>query len=645
MMPSLTVICMTLAAVGGGMATLRAVGLLPALSISERIAIGFALGIGMVGWLAFFAGLFGAYSAPAFIAILIALSPGLVFLKLPARQQAQSTLTTFECLLILGIVVALAMNFLQALSPAADADSMAYHFETPRRFLAEHKIFAVHRAADGVTQLLLQLTYGMALGLGGKAAVPLWAMTSGWSLAAVFYVICRRYAGRLWALAGTLIVISTPAVVYAAGTGQVEVRVAAFALLGAYAAALAVNRQDTDVAPYGWLIIAGIAAGFFAGAKMTGLIFVFATAVALIGQQNSLRRMVIFSIIAAIAGGQWYLFNWQQTGDPLYPLLWQHVALKPGFEWNQVMADSMAMMWEAEGPLPRNILWFLAYPFRTIIAPMTGFESLLTGVGPASLLFLPFAVIGLLKYKPLPETPLVRVFVIALLFYSIWFFFGPSLRLRHLLPVYPIVLACLIAGMHRYTQLYRHPRFIIMMGTALLIAMQLAGQVVFTKKYATYLVSTQQADSFLNKNISGYPVVKWINENLSKDDRVLVSQRDWLYLLDVPYFMAHPSLQTGLDLQSGTHDVAKFVGELKALGITHAAINEAGLNSSDNRPLDYFINNLENLQCITRRARLHVDSLGSRTLPELELVKKSFLIFDLNLDLCLKTLNQKAVAH
>ena len=644
MIPLITTAWMTVAAIGGGLATLRAVGLLSALTQSERLAIGFVLGIGMIGWLSFFAGVTAAFSAPAFMAILVILSLGLVFVKSPARQVSFTKPTTLEWILILGITIVVLMNFAEALAPAADADSMAYHFETPRRFLAEHRIFAIPRAADGVTQLLLQLTYGVALGLGGKAAVPLWAMSSGLSLGAVFYVISRRHTGRLWALIGTLVLISTPAVIYAAGTGQVEVRLGAFALLGAYAAALSIKQQDTQDAPHGWIIIAGLAAGFFAGSKITGLIFIFAAAVSLIGARHAFYRMTIFGTAAALVGCQWYLFNWQQTGDRIYPLLWQHVALMPGFEWNRAMAESMTQMWHTENAVPRNVLWFLSYPVRTIFAPLPAFESLRTGLGPASVLFLPFAIIGFLKTKADPHAPLARAILIAFVFYAVWFFFGPSLRIRHLVPIYPIALLCLIAGMDRYAQLYHRPRFIIAIGTATLIVMQLVGQVVFTQKYATYLLSGQQQDTFLEKNVSGYPVVSWINRHLSKNDRVLVSYRNWLYLLDVPYFLAHPSLQTRLDLQPGAHDVVKFVRELKALNITHAAIDVAGLTSSTVQPLYGFIKDLEKLRCITRQTMLDVNIIRSRTLPGLLLTQNSFIIFNLDLDHCLKALGNKAPA-
>ncbi|MEX2311469.1 MAG: hypothetical protein WD624_03340, partial [Rhodospirillales bacterium] len=67
-MTYLVPIWMTLAAIGGGLAVLRALGLLSILTRAEHLAIGFVLGIGTIGWLAFFAGLGASFGSPAFIA-------------------------------------------------------------------------------------------------------------------------------------------------------------------------------------------------------------------------------------------------------------------------------------------------------------------------------------------------------------------------------------------------------------------------------------------------------------------------------------------------------------------------------------------------------------------------------------------------
>ena len=54
-----------------------------------------------------------------------------------------------------------------------------------------------------------------------------------------------------------------------------------------------------------------------------GLVFVFACGLVLLLGRGGISRAAAFSLLAVAAGAQWYLFNWQATGDPLYPMLWQ----------------------------------------------------------------------------------------------------------------------------------------------------------------------------------------------------------------------------------------------------------------------------------------------------------------------------------
>ncbi len=626
-----------MAAIGGGLFILKAAGLLGVLNPGERIAIGFVLGIGGIGWLVFFAGLAEAYATPAFVAILLLLSLGLVYVKssIPATAPRTEKMGFLEWALLIGILVVASMDLMEALSPAADADSMAYHFETPRLFLAEQRIFAIPRAIDGVTQLLLQLTYGMAEGLGGKKAVPLWAMVSGWSPGILLYVLARRHVCRAWALAGTLILMTTPAVIYAAGTGQVEVRTAAFALLAAYGAAVAVQSAADRRISYGWVIIAGVAAGFFIGSKMTGLIFATAAGLILISAHGSFARLALYAVMALLAGSQWYIFNWSQTGDPIYPLLWQYLTLKPGFDWDAGMAEQLRKMWESPSAMPRSLFWYFAYPVRSIIAPLPEFSALRTGLGPAALILAPFACIAAFRCTTAHRSPLFRVMLCSFIFYTIWFFTTPTTLVRLLLPVYPLILLCMICGAARFTAAIPTTRLVIWSGIALLLLTQVAGQVLFTKKFTAYLFAGQSETTFLKQNISGYDVVIWLNEHLSATDRVMVSHRDWLYLLDMPHFMAHPRLQS--QVQIAGDDSKLFARQLESTGITHVVVSDLNAAAPDRSSIWNHMQRLVKAGCAGQLTAIDIPTFASRTMPQLSTASRTIFVFSVKPATCFPT--------
>lgn len=607
---------MLLATVGGGAIVLRGLRIETAISSLQTLGFAFFCGVGMLGWNVFFIGTLGYLNTTALISLLCVMSTGLYFIDWPAFKRIKLQRPSLWTYILLGLlVIVLSFDIAEALSPVADADTLAYHFETPRQFLERGEIFAITRAYDGAIPLLLHMTYTVALAIGGEGALTLWVMLTGWGLGLAMYVVVSHFASRNWALVGTLLILTTPAIVYAAGTGQIEPRTAAFALLAVFAFT---NIGNDNKTPFRWVLLAGLFAGFFAAAKITGLIFVFAVGVAVLLKKDGLRYAVVYSCAAIAAGFQWYVYNWTQTGDPLYPLLWQFMSLNPGFEWNAEVAESARLMLQQENSLPRDFLWFVTYPLRTIISPLPIFESLRTGLGPATLLGLPFALILLFQRKSTALCSSTVTFgVTAFMFYSIWFFFGPSVRIRHLVPIYPIVLCLIILACAKFTQIHG-AKGLLLTGFLGVIVLQLGGQAIFTKKYIDRIIQGQSNDAFLSKNIAGYGVVEWINKNLNPDDRILITSREWLFRLKVPYLLASPGLQTTVSLNLGNQDLSRFVRQLNDAQISNIVLLRENSDAQTPSTLGRFVGDLKALDCIYPLAFIEGERFQSRTLKAMK---------------------------
>ncbi|NQU72418.1 MAG: glycosyltransferase family 39 protein, partial [Rhodospirillales bacterium] len=267
-----------LACVGVGATTLRAIGVLEGLRRGERLPWSFALGIGLLGWITFFPAAFGLI-APLHLAILcLACASGLYFLfRAGFMPQDMPNLDRTSWILFAAVAIALAFDLLEGVSPPADADSLAYHFALPKQFLAAGRLEFVPRAADGAAPMLLHMTYLIALGLGGETTLTLWAMVSGWMPALLVFALSRRYLDFNWSLSVALIFLTTPAVLYGGGSGQMETRLALFALCAAFAVGDALRSGGIR-----YVVLAGMFAGFFGGAKFTGLIFIAACGAALL---------------------------------------------------------------------------------------------------------------------------------------------------------------------------------------------------------------------------------------------------------------------------------------------------------------------------------------------------------------------------
>ncbi len=198
-----TVLLLALACLGGGRAVLVALGLTDRLEPQLVNPVGFAIGVGLLGWLTFFLAVSGLLAPVHLIALVL---PGLLGLALrvplitPAEALGGRPLDAVVVACAVMLTVIAALDMVQAMAPPADADSLAYHFALPKQFLAAGHLQFVPRAIDGAIPLLLHVTYLVALGIGGERALTLWVMLLGWVAAWLFYGLGRGVLDRRWAL-------------------------------------------------------------------------------------------------------------------------------------------------------------------------------------------------------------------------------------------------------------------------------------------------------------------------------------------------------------------------------------------------------------------------------------------------------------
>lgn len=596
---------------GSGSATLSILRINFRSSALDHYAWSFAVGFGVIGWLLFFVAA-GGWLNKAWLLVILAVCGIGLFVPSFARLEGWSEATpgTIEWLAIAAASITFTMSILEGTSPPTDADSLAYHFALPKQFLAAGRLEFVPRAIDGAIPLLPQMTYMAALGLGGERAMTLWVMVTGWGAAAVVYTVARQYLDRAWSLGSALVFYTTPAVVYGAGSGQVEVKLSMFATLAAFATARAVRSGDTRYA-----ILAGLGAGFFAGGKLVGLLFAVCCGLTAILQRRWFAHGAAFGIAAVVSGFQWPLWNWIHSGDPLFPLLFDWLPYRDPTFWNTAHHAFFQAEWnQGELPLSKTLWGLIAYPFEATFYPLPAFESGRTGFGPLPALLLPFAVLAVFSFRDrISKSELGPVAAIVCLFYVTWFFIGPSQRIRHLLPVLPCLLIALTAAGVRWADTTRCRRpLIAAFGLTLLI--QFGGQTVYMIRYASHVLSGGDRDSFLRRSVFGYQAAAWVNANVPPKSLVATDLRQLIYLVERPVYYAHPIDQARLNLRPDA-TVSGFAGEVARLGITHVLsvknIDPAGQPSALTRLTGALIEH----GCGEILTQIPLPTLASRTFP------------------------------
>jgi len=579
----------------------------------EQQALGFAVGVGTLGWLAFFPGVTGYFTPTVFWAMCLpAASYAVVSWLRSGISPERPAFSRTELLLLALIACVAAIDVVEGLSPPADADSLAYHFALPADFLAGGQVYFVPRAVSGAIPLLLQMTYAVALGTGGELTLTLWVTVTCWATVLLFYAMMRRHVSRVWALAAGLVLLTTPAVLYGGGNGQVEIRCALFAIA---AVAFIVSSQQY-VAP-GLMLLGGLCAGFFMGAKFYGLIFVGAAGLVILLQRGGMRDAAIFGFAALFAGFQWYFWNWLHTGDPIFPTLTNLLNYPNSLIWTQefgrYFSETLA---SGELPLDRTVFNWLSYPVLSIFNLVERLEGGRTGLGIFSILILPLVIYGLSR-REYRRREFVVPLVIAFIFFTVWFFSGTNQRTRHLLSIYPLIMLGFFpvaVNAARRISL----SFPLVAGVSTVAAIQIAGQMVFGLNYVTHVLSAETRSAFYQRNVPGANSAHWLNAGLPQKSKVGFMNRQLAYLLKKPSYMIHPHLQILVDGRATAANERLFVAQIKKQGITHLLLSGdwAPSNARSAKQSNFYrlVDRLVQQRCLNLLREFDTLSISSRTL-------------------------------
>ncbi|ARJ66558.1 hypothetical protein WV31_13210 [Magnetospirillum sp. ME-1] len=599
------------ACLGLGALILAAAGLLKELRKDEAIGLAFTLGMGALGWLVQPLGLAGLLS-PVPLALLLAAcaTGGLCALPLFRGLRPRRPDGWVEWLLTLLTLAVIGLALVQTLAPPTDSDTLAYHFALPRQFLAAGRIEFVPRAIDGAVPLLLQMTYVPVLGLGGERALTLWTMLSGLMGGLLVLAAARRHVGRTWAWGGALLYLTLPAAVYGWVSGQVELRLAMFTLAAAWACAEALARQD-----WRWAMLAGLGAGLFAASKYTGLFLGIACALPFLASPARIRLVAAYGAAALVAAMPWYAWNWWNSGDPVFPLLYGLLKAyySPGL-WSDIQdAAFRSGFYKAEQAVPQTLGWFLAYPFRATFDGFAVWESARTGLGVLPVLMLPFALAGAWARRGGPGARRLGVFaLIALAFYVLWFFIGSSQRIRHLLPIVPLAGIALLAAAQRGTE--RHGRGALLAGLAAALMLQMGGLALYSLNAMRHVLSGESRQAYLERMVNGAHSAFELNKLLGPDDRVFLAVRQMAYLLTVPHLMGHTIDSAIIPITPQNLDPASYRAALERNRITHVFLMGPLEMPPGVGGINTLTGALVRAGCLSEIISFEEISLGSRTL-------------------------------
>jgi hypothetical protein len=519
-----------------------------ALALASRCLAGAV--VWSIVWLGFgIAHLYSGWVAVGALVIGLGLA-GLAWLRDRHARSMRSPLTVAGRLAVAFVVIVLALALMAALAPPTARDALFYHFALPKAYLAAGGAVVVpYNMATFYPQgVEMQVVWAMLLGrLAGHRVAETAAGVTVFAFAPLLALITYGWArerdvDRAWASIAALMVVAVPTVYDIAGSGYVDLALAAYAAL----AVRAVGRWWSTLEG-AWTVPLALAVAGALSIKLTAGFLVLALAVVVLvraampcqdGQQGRAPRWRVAMtgagglLLGALIASPWYIRTWMRTGSPVFPFyldIWPGEA--PG--WDVARSRLYQSLLSTYGD-PQGVRDYVLAPIRLAVSAQPDQPARYDGVlGIAFLFALPVLAWAVSRRRLHVE---LRIAVLASTAMFLFWLFS-SQQLRFLLPALPgFAVAMTASGMAAEAAGQRRSLQWLVLGAAA------AGLPVILAWFAALdpvraVLGGEPPAAYLSRRLDYYPYYELINGSLPPTARVwLINMRRDTYHLDRPYF-------------------------------------------------------------------------------------------------------------
>ncbi len=401
----------------------------------EQFVFCTGFGLGIMALLLFFLGILGAiYRSFVLIAIVLLVvtcrDAGKELLiglrRWPWKTRLHGVLAAATAVVILLPVL------LVPLYPPTAFDAIMYHLPYARSYVEGHAVSPVLEARFPVFPQVNEMLFTLALLLVDDVAAQLIQFLMMLLVSLTVYAWASRRHSPLVGLWAASLWLSSPIVLRLAGWAFIDIGLACFATLSAFAlfGGFPNNRLHSS-------IMAGAFAGLAAGTKYSGLFFVAAlglTTLILAIRERKVRYAAGFGLAVLVTGAPWYVYNAYHSGNPFLPFLGRFFG--SGF-WSPLDTGYIETLIDGYGTgdsvssllgLPWS-LSFGDFPQRAELSPLY------------------FASLPVLLLAAVFDHRLRALVLLSLGFILFWFWTVPVVR--YLLPILPVLSVAIAAVFDR----------------------------------------------------------------------------------------------------------------------------------------------------------------------------------------------------
>lgn len=562
----------------------------------ERIFLSLPIGLGLCSTLLLLAGLSG-YLYPSIgwgLVVAGAALWGIINYQYLLRTPSGKTDRTpdFSIPNVLPMILwtggALYTLLSHAFMPPHEWDELAYHLALAKLYTSFHKIIYIPYIVQSNWPLNTEMLFSWGLLLGSEVTSHLitWFM-SIWTTYGLYLLSKNFFNTRVGRLSAALF-LTIPLVKRLSGTGLIDISLPLYGT-----AALYCYCKHTQRPSLGWATLCGLASGFAAGSKLTGVAYIILFGILLVleltvlkknAREQMVRAIGVFIIMSLLIASPWYIRSYIFTGNPIWPFFFE---IFGGKNWDQLGTENLLKNFEktVTVSLPRNAWGLFSSLWYLFLFPhyLGGYHG---GIGIVTLfLFILASLIVILPFWSSYELKLIRaISFLGLSFYIGWFFFLPH-EIRYLFPTFPSIA---VTAAFALDKIWKATRKSILGWTVMLVLFGglfrefpwfETGQRHLVFSRVPVWTESQAREQFLKNRVDAFPAFRFINQNTPPNAIILLlPYENRGYYLDRNYIWGHPISQRIIPYERYDSPDA-LAQHLCSLGVTHILDNPNWLHT------------------------------------------------------------------
>jgi hypothetical protein len=497
---------------------------------AEKVLFSLPIGLASLAYLVFGLGLIGILNPLAFSLLLGLIAVWRwrecsgILLSIPETLRSlfefwKGLRIELKVLCVIGVTVLLLTQLL-TLTPPFDYDSLAYHLQGPRLFLEAGRIQPIYENWFTFYPFTWEMLYMLGLGLGSDIFAKLIHFSTLLLFLLSAYVFGRRLVSPQVGWLSTAILLGIPILPLWGSTAYTDIAWALFQFLAV--GMILLWKKERGM---GYLVLAGVMQGLAMGSKYPALASGAAIGLMVLwmawrdrGSQSAWSRVwragLCFGGTAILVASPWYVKNFVQTGDPVFPLLFKPSGVDP-------LRVKLWLEYVYSFGVGREWYHYLLLPIH-LYTEYKRFGTFIGAVDIPSPVFLLVFAYPLLRVR-YKDYRLDWLASFTLVIFVIWA--AGSQQTRFLLPIYPCL--AIFSGYlllqllnHRPLSLLR--RLVVSFFPYLLILFTLlvSGRAAYQLHSEMILLGQETKNQFLARMLDDFEGLQFIVEDLPEESKV-----------------------------------------------------------------------------------------------------------------------------